>query len=316
MKILIAEDDAVSRRVVEQFLKKWGYDVVSVCDGQAAWELLDSDEAPRIAILDWVMPGVEGVDICRRVRARLGRSYVYLILLTASVEKERLLGGLNAGADDFLTKPFNGEELHARLRVGERILKMQDELIAARDALHFRVSHDTLTGAASRGATMDFLHRELSRGLREGRPTGVVLADLDSFKAINDRHGHQAGDAVLEEVARRMMASVRTYDCVGRYGGEEFLIVLPTADENGTFRQSERIRQMLEATPVRFSNVRIPVTSSFGVAASDGLQRPEISDLIRAVDAALYRAKGLGGNRSLRASQVREPVSQLPHTLA
>ncbi|MGH9863924.1 MAG: response regulator, partial [Candidatus Acidiferrales bacterium] len=182
MKILIAEDDPVSRRLLEAFLRKWGYAVVAVAKGDDAWALLEAEDPPRLAILDWMMPGIEGIEICRRVRERSGRPYTFMILLTARGQKQSLLAGMKAGADDYLSKPFDAEELRARLQVGERILKVQDELIAARDALHFQATHDVLTGVASRGAAFEFLVRELARSYREKKLVGIVLADLDHFK--------------------------------------------------------------------------------------------------------------------------------------
>lgn len=301
MKILIAEDDPVSRRVLEESLKKWGYQIAPVNNGAEAWRLLERDDAPRIAILDWMMPEVEGVEICRRVRARPDRAYTYLILLTAQGQKRGLLDGLKAGADDYVSKPFDAEELRARLQVGERILRVQDELIAARDALHFQATHDLLTGVASRGAAMEFLTRELARSFRERRTLGVVLADLDNFKRINDEYGHLAGDVVLQELAHRMLKCTRSYDCVGRYGGEEFLIVFPSSTEEGTVRQAERIRKSIESVPVRASEGEIAVTASFGVITSDVAGPLDASELIRAADSALYRAKELGRNRVERA---------------
>ena len=311
MKILIADDDDVSRRVLEEFLRKWGYQVASVANGADAWALLEADDSPRIAILDWMMPELEGVEICRRVRARSDRAYTFLILLTAHGQKDSLLSGLKAGADDYLSKPFNAEELRARLQVAERILGVQDELIAARDALHFQATHDLLTGVSSRGAAMDFLVRELARGFREQRTMGVVLADIDHFKRVNDRHGHMAGDLVLQEVAQRMLKCTRTYDCVGRYGGEEFLIVFPSSSEEGSVRQADRIRKAIESAPVRLTDGQIGVTASFGVVASDNSRLQEPAELLRSADSALYRAKELGRNRVERAER-RELLASRP----
>lgn len=303
MKILIAEDDAVSRRILEEFLRKWGHQVTAVTNGADAWACLEAEDSPRMAILDWMMPGLEGVEICRRVRARPDRAYTFLILLTAHGQKHSLLSGLKAGADDYLSKPFNAEELGARLQVGERILRVQDELIAARDALHFQATHDLLTGVSSRGAAMDFLTRELARGFREQRTVGVVLADLDHFKRVNDTYGHVAGDMVLQEAAQRMLGSTRSYDCVGRYGGEEFLVIFPSSAEDSTARQAERIRKSIESAPVKLADGQISMTASFGVAASDLARQQDPVELLRSADTALYRAKERGRNRVERTSQ-------------
>ena len=306
MKILIAEDEPVSRRILEQLLRKWGYQVIAVSNGADAWALLSSEDSPRIAILDWTMPELEGTEVCRRVRARSGRAYTFLMLLTAHVQKHNLLLGLNAGADDYLAKPFDVDELRARLRVAERILRTQDELIAARDALHFQATHDVLTGASSRGAAVEFLSRELARGQREKSSVGIVLCDIDQFKKVNDGYGHLAGDSVLQEISQRMMKSVRPYDCVGRYGGEEFLIIFPSCDEDASMRQAQRIRKCIESAPVRITEGDIAVTASFGVVAFNPSVATTTSQLLRQADAALYRAKSLGRNRCERSTEVQQ----------
>lgn len=311
MKILIAEDDPVSRRVLEEFLRKCGHQVMAVANGAQAWDALQGNDPPRVAILDWMMPELEGVEVCRRVRSLSGRAYTFLMLLTAQGQKQSLLAGLKAGADDYLPKPFDGEELRARLQVAERILRVQDELIAARDALHFQATHDLLTGVASRGATMDFLTREMARGFREQRTVGVVLADLDHFKRVNDQHGHLAGDAVLQEIARRMLKCTRAYDCVGRYGGEEFLIIFPSSKEEGAMRQAERIRTAMQSTPIQTAEGEIAVTISLGVAISEISRLQDASELLKVADAALYRAKAQGRNRVELAASA-EPLAESP----
>jgi diguanylate cyclase (GGDEF)-like protein len=300
-KILIAEDEPVSLRLLEAFLRKWGYAVVAVTKGDDALALLEVQDPPRLAILDWMMPGIEGVEICRRVRDKTERPYTYMILLTARDHKQSLLAGLRAGADDYLSKPFDAEELRARLQVGERILKVQDELIAARDALHFQATHDVLTGVASRGAAFDFLVRELARARRENKSVGIVLADIDHFKAVNDKCGHMAGDLVLQEIARRMTKCTRPYDCVGRYGGEEFLMVFPSSTDEGILRLADRMRKAISGTPVQTPEGEITVTASFGALLTHGCGQNDVNELLRLVDVALYRAKHAGRNRVERA---------------
>ncbi|MGB0034036.1 MAG: diguanylate cyclase [Candidatus Acidiferrales bacterium] len=297
-KILIAEDDPVSRRVLEVFLVKWGYDVIVATSGTDALELLERHDAPRLAVLDWMMPGMEGTQVCQRVRGWTNRPYVYILLLTARSQHEDLLKGLQMGADDYLTKPFDAQELRARLLVGQRIVDLQDALIAARDDLHFQATHDSLTAIFNRGVIIDALHRERSRQAREGGSFGVVLLDIDHFKWVNDKHGHLIGDVVLQEVARRMTSSVRPYDLVGRYGGEEFLIVVPSSDSLGTLGLAERIRKAIESKPVVTPAGEVSVTASLGVAVSSESNPLEPKALLNSVDLALYRAKDLGRNRS------------------
>jgi two-component system, cell cycle response regulator len=298
IRILVAEDDPVSRRVLEVFLLKRGFEVVTASNGTEALEILEKEDTPRLALLDWMMPGLEGIQVCQRVRERNSQAYVYILLLTARSQKEDLLRGLDSGADDYVTKPFDPRELHARLRVGMRILDLQDNLIAAREELRFRASHDALTGVANRGAILETLRREHSRQMRAGGSFGIIMVDLDHFKKVNDTYGHPCGDAVLQEAARRMTSSVRDYDVVGRYGGEEFLIVVPGADASATLGLAERIRKAFESKPVSTQEGDINITASLGVAANMDARRFDSDTVLRLADEALYRAKARGRNCS------------------
>jgi two-component system, cell cycle response regulator len=297
-RILIADDDAVSRRILKKFLTKWNYDVTEASDGTSALQVLEGDDAPRLAVLDWMMPGMEGVQICRLIRERPERPYLYLLLLTARSEKQDLLNALRLGADDYLTKPFDAQELQARLHVGERILALQDDLIAAKEELRFKATHDLLTGIFNRGVILEALRREHSRQLREKSPFGVVLADLDHFKNINDTYGHACGDAVLKEAARRMTACTRPYDTVGRYGGEEFVAVVARADDSITLALAERMRNAIASEPFVTDFGNITVTASFGLAVSTDAAATDPELLVQFADEALYRAKRGGRNRS------------------
>jgi diguanylate cyclase (GGDEF)-like protein len=297
MKVLAAEDNPVFRSMLVSMLTKWGYEPVIASDGNKAWLALQSPDSPRLAILDWMMPGLNGVDICRAVRSSCREPYVYILLLTARNDAGDLVEGMESGADDYLTKPFLAHELRVRLRAGRRILELQEQLLAAREALREQATHDCLTGLLNRGAILETLDKELSRASREGRPLSLLMLDLDRFKQINDAHGHAAGDAVLREAAQRMKAAVRGYDSVGRCGGEEFLIVLPGCDGAGAIAQAERIREIIAAPPVADGSRSIPMTCSIG-AASRSLPAVEDADgLLREADLALYRAKDGGRNR-------------------
>jgi two-component system cell cycle response regulator len=232
MRILIADDSVVSRHLLDATLRKWGYDVVVACDGTEAWNQLQREDAPKLAILDWVMPGLTGPEVCSKVREHAkGSEYTYILLLTSKSLKEDLIEGMEAGADDYVTKPFDQHELKVRLRAGTRIIDLEDELVRAREELREQATKDSLTRLWNRSSILDILDRVLVRGEREQRPLGVVLADLDHFKSVNDTYGHFAGDAVLREFTRRVSGSMRSYDSMGRYGGEEFLIILPGCDE-------------------------------------------------------------------------------------
>jgi two-component system cell cycle response regulator len=296
-KIVIAEDDPVSRRVLQAFLIKWGYEVISAADGLEALRLLESVDAPPLAVLDWMMPGLEGPQVCQRVRQIAGRPYTYIILLTAKAQKDDLLRGLEAGADDYLTKPFDAPELRARLLVGQRILDLQSSLISAREELLYRATHDSLTAISNRGVALDAVAREYARQAREGGSFGVILMDLDHFKYVNDTFGHLCGDAVLRETARRIVNCVRTYDTVGRYGGEEFLAVVPSSDATGALKLAERIRQSITAAPISTDRGEVPLTLSCGVAVSSADSILDPNTLLRLADDALYRAKSKGRNR-------------------
>jgi two-component system, cell cycle response regulator len=304
-RILIAEDDPVSRRMLEAFLKKWGYQVVTAVDGLDAVRILESDQAPALAILDWMMPGLEGPEVCQRIRAYPDRPYVYILLLTARSQRDDLLRGLESGADDYLTKPFDAQELRARLRVGQRILDLQNGLIAAREESSFLAAHDELTGLANRRVVLDEIAKEHSRHLREGGSFAIVLIDLDHFKSINDTRGHPAGDAVLKEVSRRMASCVRPYDTVGRYGGEEFIVVARSCDRTGAMVLAERILNSLRSGPIETSQGPLSVTVSCGVAISSSDKPLDPQELIHLADEALYRAKNLGRNRSELATETR-----------
>src|SRR3984893_13595540 len=297
-KILIAEDDPVSRHMLKAFLVKWDYQVVAAADGLEALAILEAEDAPSLAVLDWMMPGLEGTQVCQRVREHPERPYVYVILLSARSEKGDLLQGLESGADDYLTKPFDAQELRARLRVGQRILDLQESLIAAREELRFRATHDALTGISNRATALDAVTREHSRQLREGGTFGVILADIDHFKSLNDKNGHLSGDSVLKETTRRMVACVRPYDTVGRYGGEEFLIVVPNSDSAGTMKLAERIRQTIESPLIAIPGGEIQMTASLGHAIRNAQVPVDHQVLLRMVDEALYRAKNSGRNRS------------------
>src|SRR6202451_3014277 len=275
-RILIAEDDPVSRRLLELFLVKWGFEVSIATTGTEALQMLERQDAPRM----------EGVQVCQKLRESADRKYVYVLLLTARTQKEDLLQGLESGADDYLTKPFDSQELRARLHVGQRILDLRDQLIAAGEELLYRATHDNLTGVVNRGVILDTLQRERSRQAREGGSFGIVLMDLDHFKYVNDTYGHLAGDDVLHEAAQRMTACVRPYDSVGRYGGEEFLIVVPSSDAMGTMGLAERIRRSIEAKPMMTNSIPIAVTASFGVTASVDKSPLDPQEILRLAESA------------------------------
>jgi len=301
MRILIADDSLVSRRMLQAFLLKWGYEVVSVEDGDAAWKTLQAADAPRMALLDWMMPGQNGVDVCRALRKLRPEPYTYLLLLTAKDAKESVVEGLESGADDYLTKPFNPQELKARIRVGLRLLDLEDKLVQAREAMRFKATHDILTGVWNRGAILEALDREVWRSRREGRSLGVLIADLDHFKSVNDTYGHLAGDIVLRDISKRMETEVRPYDAVGRYGGEEFLILLPGCNDVAVREKADQLRDVIARQPVSTEAGELRITMSIGGVATGDWPADSANHILQMADLALYRAKEEGRNRTVVA---------------
>jgi diguanylate cyclase (GGDEF)-like protein len=296
-QILVADDSPVFRDMLQKMLLEWGYETIAVSDGRQAWDLLRQENGPRLALLDWMMPGMEGAEVCRQVRAGVRDRYVYMILLSVRAGLDDVVTGIESGADDYIVKPFEVDELHARVRAGRRVLALQEELVEAREALRDQATRDGLTGLWNRTAIFDILQNELARSGRSGEPLIVLMADLDGFKPVNDRFGHMAGDAVLRQVAARMRAAVRRYDAVGRYGGEEFLIVLPRCERVGGLALAERIRHAIGAECFRAGDVEIRLTCSLGAACARPPVVPLADDLVREADAALYRAKHQGRDR-------------------
>ena len=296
VKILLAEGDSAVSASLRGLLQEWGYDAVTAATQAEAWAVLQSDHCPRFVVLDWTTSGIDGVEICRRIRARSRGEYTYVVLLTACNDSQDVVAGMEAGADDYITKPFDSAELRARLWAGRRILELQEQLVHARETLRDQAARDGLTGLWNRVTILDVLEKEISRARRERSSIAAVMADLDSFKSVNDVWGHLAGDHVLRQAAHQMQANVRQYDSVGRYGGEEFLIVLPGCDLQGALAQAERLRLAVAAESFASPDQLAPVTCSFGVAVAHGSGRIDSHRLIREADAALYRAKRNGRN--------------------
>jgi two-component system cell cycle response regulator len=296
VRILIADDESMSRLLLQKTLERAGYDVLAVENGRQAADQLCLANGPKLALLDWVMPELDGPGVCKEVRKRKEQSYVYMVLLTSKEAKEDVVAGLGSGADDYLTKPFDAEELKARLRTGLRILDLEDRLIEAREEMRYKATHDALTSLWNRGMMLELLGRELSRSHRERLSTTILLCDIDHFKNVNDTHGHLAGDEVLQETAKRLLASVRSYDFVGRYGGEEFLVALNNCDPAYGFARAEQIRKSIEERPVQTSSGLVAVTMSLGVLLSHEWGARPVEELLQEADLALYAAKAAGRN--------------------
>ena len=305
MKLLVADGSGIYREILKALLEAWSYEVVLAADGYEAQFILDSDDAPRLAILDCLMPGPSGLELCELIRARK-QGYVYTILLSSTGQQSDVLKGFELGADDYLQKPVDELELRARVRVGERIIRSHEQLLEAREALKFEASHDSLLRIWNRRAVMNLLSKELSRANRFQTAVSVLLADLDFFKRVNDRYGHLVGDDVLRGVAEKISGAVREYDHVGRYGGEEFLVVLPNCNAGAARVIAERLRQRIREEPIVNAPIQVELTASVGV--SQWRSGQEIRDLLRQVDVALYRAKQNGRDR-VEVEDASEPGS-------
>ena len=302
MRILIAEDDVTSRLILENMLTKWGYDVVSATDGNDAWKKLQEEDSPKLVILDWMMPGMEGIEICRKIRetSKKEDQYTYVTLLTAKESKENIVAGMDAGADDYITKPFDMHELRVRVRAGQRIVQLQSELLETKKNLEIQSRTDPLTGVLNRRAILSQIENELSRAKRDDTQLSISMLDLDHFKKINDTFGHLAGDAILRESMDRVQETIRSYDAIGRFGGEEFIVVLPGAKQADAIIIAERIRLKINGNKANIDGVSIPFTISQGLATCNG--KSTVDELIAKADEALYRAKENGRNRVEHAS--------------
>jgi two-component system chemotaxis response regulator CheY len=309
MKVLLAEDDAFLRQLLRVTLRRSGHEVVEAEDGQAAWDLLQKERV-RVAIVDWMMPRVDGPDLIRRIRGAGWPGYTYIILLTARNARQDVLDGLGTGADDYLTKPFHREELLARLGVATRIVEREAKLresLAREEELAMR---DSLTGLLNRRATQERTLAELNRAMRERNDVGLVMVDIDHFKAFNDARGHLVGDRALCHLAEILRATVRDYDFVGRWGGEEFLVVLPGASLAQAAAVAERIRAAAAGAPLSLGDGQAHALQlSLGVTAFTAQRGPRTLDqLLEEADEALYRAKAQGRNRiCLAEGTVRAP---------
>ncbi len=305
MRILIAEDDLTSRMMLSAVLKKNGYDVIETSNGAEAWEVMQQPLAPSLAILDWMMPEMDGPEVVRHIRAMesslapvgdtlLLRDRPYLIMLTTRGEKDDIIAGLEAGADDYLAKPFHPGELRARAEVGRRLLEMQRELLQARDALAFEATHDPLTGILNRRAIEAALTRELSREHRYHDGLAAAICDIDRFKNINDTYGHLVGDEVLCGFTSMLEKRLRDTDYIGRFGGEEFLVVA-TGVKNDTNSLFEVLRQLVAETPIVTRAGDVNITISIGARVV--LEEDNFDCILARADNALYRAKEEGRNR-------------------
>jgi len=301
MKVLIAEDDPLSSKLLKVLLFKWGYDPIVVADGLEAWKILQQEERPQIAILDWMMPGLDGVALCRRLRElEKGRNrYTYVVILTCKGDRDDIVTGIDAGADEYIVKPFEQRELQVRLKTGRRIIELQTALRSANQKLLFMARLDPLTGSLSRHAILDDLELSFYRSLREEKDLSVVMIDIDGLKRINDGYGRNAGDQVLQDCVRRINACLRPTDSFGRLGSDRFLIILPGADSDAGGLVCRRIRSMIGEKDFESGNHAFPVTVSQSLALWDRKMSTEA--LIALTEQTLLATKSKGGSRLEKA---------------
>ncbi|RRR70663.1 MAG: diguanylate cyclase [Candidatus Viridilinea halotolerans] len=299
MRIVIADDEAIARLLLRTMLTAAGHEVLEADDGETAWHILQQEDV-ALLITDWYMPRLDGISLIQRIRAAANARYIYTILLSAQDSKDDIIAGLNQGADDYLTKPFHPGELHARVMIGARILALETSLREARDGFAYQASHDPLTGLFNRLALSNHVRAELARCQRSQQPLALAVLDVDHFKQFNDRYGHLVGDQVLCHLAKQLTAAIRPYDWLGRWGGEEFLVVLTNTSLAEALIVAERLRLHIADNPLRIAEeVALSVSVSIGVACDAAPEDKEDAaiHLFQQADAALYEAKRLGRNR-------------------
>jgi diguanylate cyclase (GGDEF)-like protein len=298
MRILVVDDEPLSRRLVEAAVTRLGHFATTAEDGQAAWHCITQDR-PEVLITDLMMPRVDGLELCRRVRADTGAGYTYIILATVLGAAQDVVRGMEAGADDYLIKPVDLFALQTRLIAAQRVTDLHAELDRHRAQLAHLARHDPLTGLANRRSLEEDLEVLQARSRRYGHGFAVAMCDIDRFKAYNDTHGHQAGDQALRAVAAAIAGALRSGDGVYRYGGEEFLLVLPEQTLETAQVAAERVRHAVEqlaiAQPAAGPDAML--TLSAGIAASLPGDPTTAEELLQQADAALYRAKAAGRNR-------------------
>jgi two-component system chemotaxis response regulator CheY len=292
MKILIAEDQAPTSRYLRRLLEQMGHEVIEAGDGEEAWELIRRDQS-LLLISDWMMPRLDGLELCRRIRSQITEGYIYIILLSARTGRDDKLKGLNAGADDFLTKPLDADELCVRLEIASRILEVHQTLGRQNSRLIEMATTDELTGVNNRRRFGEDLHLHAALAARHGLPLSLIMLDVDHFKHFNDSFGHPAGDEVLRTIATILRSEVREHDLVARYGGEEFVLLLPSTGSEAATEVAERLRKAISKGTWNM----VPLTASFGVATTDPTHSISVEELIAQADEALYHSKNAGRNR-------------------
>ncbi len=293
VKVLIAEDDGMTRKLLEKNLREWGYETICAVNGKDAWREIQKGTI-QIALLDWIMPKMDGAALCRKIREENSSRYIFVIMLTVKDQQTDIRSGFEAGVDDYITKPFDTEELRARLGTGKRIIGLQARLLESKEILEKLATHDPLTHLFNRNEILDLLHEECARSDRDGRPLSTIMLDVDIFKEINDNFGHHVGDEVLIEVASRMKKVLRKYDKIGRYGGDEFLVICPNCGLRNAERVADRLRRAVGSVKILTESGPVHVTISLGCASSESQRQASKDYLIKTSDRAMYHSKNTG----------------------
>lgn len=296
MPVLIVEDEQITESMLTSALASWGYAPFSARTAEEAEKVLNANSSIRLMILDWRLPGMNGLNFCRSLRKAGNARYIYTMLLTARDTMEDEIEALEAGVDDFLRKPFHPVELRLRLRAGARIARLQDQMERTMKLVDRKACNDTLTGAPNRESVLALLFKELARQQRHHLDLSVLTVDIDHFRGINEAHGFPVGDFVLREFCSRMMSSLRTHDTCGRIGSDTFLLVLPETSAANAMIVARRLQKDLCEEPIQLDDRCIRVSCSIGVASADSESGATALSTVSLANDAMYRAKSDGGN--------------------
>lgn len=294
-EVLVVDDSPVYRKLVEHILSPEGYSLLLASDGAEAARIYE-ERSPCMVITDWMLPDFSGFDLCRRIRSDASRPYTYIIVMTSNTEKNNLVKGLESGADDYLTKPFDQREMLARVGVGRRIVELNRELAAKSKELEEAARTDSLTKLPNRRAIEEWAARQLRGAARHGFPLWVVLGDIDNFKNINDTFGHNSGDTVLKNFAEALKSNTRASDICGRLGGDEFVLVITHVDQEHIEETINRFREQFADLSFSLQGQSVKVTASFGVAGTVDKESCEFGRLLNRADEMLYESKRAGRN--------------------
>lgn len=305
-RVLVADDDPVARKIIEKRLQAWGYEVVTAQSGDEALLWL-KEKRTRLAILDWMMPGLNGTDLCGLVRNMRKKHYTYIILLTSRTALDDVIEGLRAGADDYMIKPVNFTELDARLQKARRIIDLEDRYSKSQKSLIKLATMDSLTGCWNRASILDFIREQIEYSQRNATPASLLMIDLDHFKDINDACGHAAGDRALKKIVLTLKNQLRSYDRLGRYGGDEMLVILPDCDSNAARKVAERMLEACREGNVGTAGEERFVTVSVGGVSTSDLKECDLDALLASADLSLYEAKRTGRNKVRMFKELEKP---------